>query len=291
MSVLCNKGYRILSVQHPPYYTFEDFLKGFDQFLDMVGLNNIHIFGVSLGGFLSLLYCQYKPSRVESIILCNAFCDTTYFVDNAPCMAMFPYMPAFMLRKLILANFPTGTLEPDIANSVDFMVLLLDKLNQEDLSSRLTLNCLPCNLKKISIPEKRILIVDCLDEVAVPTKLREQLYATYNNTKKAFMKLGGNFPYLAYGDEINLYIEVHLRKFAFGESKDEDSDDETHTTTRNTTTATTTSTTTTTKAVVTPSNPPETVESETVESKKKEPEELKDAVFTKPVIQTQDDAY
>jgi len=129
-----------------------------------------------------------------------------------------------------------------------------------------------------------------LDEVAVPTKLREQLYATYNNTKKAFMKLGGNFPYLAYGDEINLYIEVHLRKFAFGESKDEDSDDETHTTTRNTTTATTTSTTTTTKAVVTPSNPPETVESETVESKK-EPEELKDAVFTKPVIQTQDDAY
>jgi len=59
------------------------------------------------------------------------------------------------------------------------------------------------------------------------------------------MKLGGNFPYLAYGDEVNLYIEVHLRKFAFGESKDEDSDDESNTTTRNTTTATTTSTTTT----------------------------------------------
>jgi len=250
----------------------------------MISLNNIHLFGVSLGGFLSLLYCQYKPTRVESLLLCNAFCDTSYFVENAPCMAMFPYMPAFMLRKLILANFPSGTLEGDIANSVDFMVLLLEKLNQEDLSSRLTLNCSPCNLKKVPLPDKRILIIDCLDEVAVPTKLREQLYATYPNAKMAFMKIGGNFPYLAFGDEVNLYIEVHLRKFAFGESKDEDSDEERATTTTTTTTATATAATTTTTNT-TPAN-------NTVEEPKKEPEELKNSTFTQPAVSTpDDDAY
>ena len=35
---------------------------------------------------------------------------------------MFSVMPEFMLKRMILQNFPTGALDLDVANSVDFMV-------------------------------------------------------------------------------------------------------------------------------------------------------------------------
>ncbi|KAJ1470017.1 hypothetical protein T484DRAFT_1849506 [Baffinella frigidus] len=36
MQGLCPKGYRVISAQHPPYYTVNEFVLGLDAFLDAV---------------------------------------------------------------------------------------------------------------------------------------------------------------------------------------------------------------------------------------------------------------
>lgn len=48
--------------------------------------------------------------------------------------------PEFMLKRILLSNFPQGDLPPHIADSVDFVVEQLETMDHASLSSRLTLN-------------------------------------------------------------------------------------------------------------------------------------------------------
>jgi len=169
-------------------------------------------------GFQAQLFAQYKPQKISSLILCNTFADTAHYKDNAPCVEIFPFMPEFMLKRVVLENLPKGNLEAEIADSVDFMVEQLETLSQKELCSRLTLNCTipnqPLNPSSWSFNAKKILILDSIDEVAIPENLRSDVYKFYPEAKIAEMKSGGNFPYLSRSDEINMYIQVHLRSVA-----------------------------------------------------------------------------
>jgi len=212
---LCPKGYRVIAVQFPNYMNHEDFCKGFDRFLDKLSIDKVHLFGTSIGGYVAQCYTQYRPKRVLSLILCNTFSDTSYYAENAPCVPAFPYMPEFVLKRFVLANFPEKQMEAEIANSVDFMVEQMETLSQKEMASRLTLNCTQGNLKPAEwtiFDKSKITIIDCIDEVAVPPKLREEVYKYYPEAKIAELKTGGNFPYLSRSDEINMHIQVHLRR-------------------------------------------------------------------------------
>lgn len=214
MISLCPRGYRVISVQFDAYDTHQAWCKGFDRFLDKIAINKIHLLGTSLGGYLAQCYAQYRAARVESLILNNTFCDTQYFHDHAPCAAMFSIMPEFMLKRIILGNFPTTTLEMEVANSVDFMVEQLEVLTQSELAGRLTLNCTLGPLKpgSVTLSQDNITIIDCMDDVALTESQREEVYKFYPDARVAHLKTGGNFPYLSRADEFNMHIQVHLRR-------------------------------------------------------------------------------
>jgi maspardin len=52
-------------------------------------------------------------------------------------------------------------------------------------------------------------MMQVMDEVAVPLKLREEVQKFYPNARLGLLKSGGNFPYLSRADEVNMLIEVH----------------------------------------------------------------------------------
>jgi len=214
MISLCPRGYRVISVQFDAYDTHQAWCKGFDRFLDKIAVNKVHLLGTSLGGYLAQCYAQYRAARVESMVLNNGFCDTQYFHDHAPCAAMFAIMPEFMLKRIILGNFPTSTLEVEVANSVDFMVEQLEVLTQSELAGRLTLNCTLGPLKpgSVTLSQEHITIIDTLDDVALTENLREEVYKFYPDARVAHLKTGGNFPYLSRADEFNMHLQVHLRR-------------------------------------------------------------------------------
>eukprot|EP01112_Ceratiomyxa_fruticulosa_P019450 TRINITY_DN6364_c0_g1_i1.p1 TRINITY_DN6364_c0_g1~~TRINITY_DN6364_c0_g1_i1.p1 ORF type:complete len:360 (+),score=74.21 TRINITY_DN6364_c0_g1_i1:199-1278(+) len=222
---LCPKGYRIISVQFGTYDTHLDFCKGLDRFLDKLNVSKAHFFGTSLGGFLAQSYAKYRPSRVASMILNGAFCDTQFFHDNAPCAPMFSIMPEFMLKRILLANFPMSKLEAEIANSVDFMVEQLESLPGNELASRLILNTLLSDLKpgEITINQEAITLLETLDDVVLPENVREEVHKYYPNARVAQLKSGGNFPYLSRAEEVNMHIEVHLRKLGYVTGSDSES--------------------------------------------------------------------
>ncbi len=75
---------------------------------------------------------------------------------------MFSVMPEFMLKRIILSNFPTANLEAEIANSVDFMVEQLEAMTQSELAGRLTLNCVlgPVKPGAVTLSPDHITIID-----------------------------------------------------------------------------------------------------------------------------------
>lgn len=65
----------------PPYWTVDEWCRGFRDLLTCLSLEKVHLFGAALGGFLAQKFAEYtRPCpRVASLILCNTFTDTTVF--------------------------------------------------------------------------------------------------------------------------------------------------------------------------------------------------------------------
>jgi len=213
---LPTKGYRLISVDAADYELHIDWCKGLDLFLDAINVSKAHFFGVGLGGYLLQLYSSWRPNRVLSLILCNTFCDTTYYKDRAPCAAMFHVMPLFMLQRTLLNNFPKEKLSVRVAEAVDFMVEEIEHFTQPILASRLILNCTDGLLKPQNVTnhfdDAKITILQTSNQTSVPVSLQNEVAKFYPNAKLAMIKGCGDFPFLSAFDEINLHMEVHLRR-------------------------------------------------------------------------------
>ncbi|KAJ4459545.1 putative Alpha/beta-Hydrolases superfamily protein [Paratrimastix pyriformis] len=206
---LVGRGVRLVAVQFPAYSTHDEWIQGFDELLDHLHITKCHLLGASLGGFLAMLYARFHGSRLGSLFLVNSFYDNATL--RAP-LDQFDFSASFLLKRSILKNFATGNLEERIADSVDFMVDMIDSLSREEVASRLKLNCGEAYVGTPQVPEENITILETLDYNAVPEGLRAQLRERFPGAKVVYMKTGGDFPYLARPDEVNMNIMVHLRR-------------------------------------------------------------------------------
>jgi len=207
-------GYRVIAIDIPPFWSLMAFCDCFTKLLHFLDLKKVHIFGASIGGYLAQKYVEYSfaDRQVASLILCNSFVNTSIF-DRDEASLMYWALPSVVLKRMILGGFPKNLTDSEVVDSVDFMVEQLDALSQEQLASRLTLNCTlsTCDTRKVaSLP---ITIIDVFDECAISPAARDSMYRAYPNARRSSLKSGGNFPYLSRAAETNLHIKLHLRQF------------------------------------------------------------------------------
>ncbi|KAF6983248.1 hypothetical protein CFC21_001479, partial [Triticum aestivum] len=122
------------------------------------------------------------------------------------------WTPSFLLKRYLLTGIRDGPHEPFIADSVDFVVGQVETLSREDLSSRLILNVNVASVGSLSLPDSFITIMDTNDYSAVPQQLKDQVNERYPSAKRAVLRTGGDFPFLSRPDEVNLYLQLHLRR-------------------------------------------------------------------------------
>jgi len=212
---LSAKGVRVISAEHPVYWSVSEWCAGFKRLIDHLELEKVHLFGASLGGFLAQKFAESTSNcpRVASLVLCNTFSDTSVFKYNDS-STLFWLLPSLLLKKMILDHFTPRHFDKGIIDSVDFMVEKLDSLSQQDLASRLTMNCINSYVEPQKLAYiKFVTIIDVFDEYALSSPVREELYKCYPTAKLAHLKSGGNFPYLSRSDEVNLHLQIHLRHF------------------------------------------------------------------------------
>lgn len=211
---LSSQGYRVITVEYPVLWTVDEWCESFLKLINYLGLDKIHCFGASLGGFLAQKFAEKtsKNPRVASIFLCNSFTDTSAFKQTKAAKTFWT-MPTFLLKRQVLINLPTDNLDPEVAKSIDFMVDRMDSLSRGQLASRLTLNCLDSYVEPQKLKDVYITVMDVFDESALSQLVKEELYKCYPDAKRAHLKDGGNFPYLSRSTEVDLHLQIHLRVF------------------------------------------------------------------------------
>lgn len=209
---LSMKGYRVISVDIPRVFNHQEWIHSFEKFLDTVNVHHVHLYGTSLGGFLALIFAQHRPRRVKSLVLSNSFLDTQKFAAAMPWSPIVSWTPSFLLKRYILTGIREGPHEPFIADSVDFVVGQVETLSREDLASRLTLNVSPAAVGPLLLSDSFITIMDTNDFCAIPQQLKDQVCERFPGARRAILRTGGDFPFLSRSDEVNLYLQLHLRR-------------------------------------------------------------------------------
>ena len=182
---LSSRGYRVISASWPPYWTVKEWVDGFLAFLDAMHIERAHVFGASLGGMLALQFATEHPSRVDSLILCNAFVDTLPFVKSALWTQSLYFMPEFVVKEVMLQSFPAVSF---YADTIDFVVTQLHTLTAGDVASRLTLNSTQHVVGKLErIDQSRVLLILPQDEVTLPEQQKERLLLALPDAKQAMM--------------------------------------------------------------------------------------------------------
>lgn len=128
---LSTKGYRIITLSYPVYWNLDDFVKGFAKLIDHLGLEKVHLFGASLGGYLAQKFAEQTidTNRVQSLFLCNSFHDTSIF-KNTTKSSLYWTLPTFMLRRMLIQHLPADELEINVAQATDFIVNRMDMLTR-----------------------------------------------------------------------------------------------------------------------------------------------------------------
>ncbi|GLT78345.1 hypothetical protein SLA2020_498840 [Shorea laevis] len=209
---LSMKGYRVISVDIPRAWNHHEWIQSFEKFLDAINVHHIHLYGTSLGGFLAQLFAQHRPRRVQSLILSNTFLETRSFAAAMPWAPVVSWTPSFLLKRYILTGIRDGPHEPFIADSVDFVVSQVETLSKDDLASRLSLTIDAASVGSLLLSDSFITIMDTNDYSATPQELKDQLSERYSGARRAYLKSGGDFPFLSRPDEVNLHLQLHLRR-------------------------------------------------------------------------------
>ncbi|KAJ4952459.1 hypothetical protein NE237_029291 [Protea cynaroides] len=214
------KGYRVISVDIPRIWNYSEWVLAFEKFLDAIDVHYVHLYGTSLGGFLAQLFALHRPRRVKSLILSNSFLETGSFVAAMPWAPVVKWTPSFLLKRYVLTGIRDGPHEPFIADSVDFVVSQVETLSREDLAARLSLNADAASVGPLLLSDSFITIMDTNDYCATPQQLKEQLAERYPGARRAYLKTGGDFPFLSRTDEVNLHLQLHLRRVGVEASPD-----------------------------------------------------------------------
>ncbi|CAA7410835.1 unnamed protein product [Spirodela intermedia] len=209
---LSMKGYRVVSVDIPRVWNHHEWIQAFEKFLDAINVHHVHLYGTSLGGFLAQIFAQHRPRRVKSLVLSNSFLDSNNFSAAMPWSPIVSWTPSFLLKRYILSGIHDGPHEPFIADAVDFVVGQIETLSRDDLSSRLTLNAAPASVGSLLLSDSFVTLMDTNDYCAVPQPLKDQVGERYPGARRAILKSGGDFPFLSRPDEVNLYLQLHLRR-------------------------------------------------------------------------------
>ncbi|XP_043698456.1 maspardin isoform X3 [Telopea speciosissima] len=210
--LLSMKGYRVISIDIPRIWNHNEWVLALEKFLDAIDVHHVHLYGTSLGGFLAQLFAQHRPRRVKSLILSNSFLETRSFAAAMPWAPVVRWTPSFLLKRYVLIGIRDGPHEPFIADSVDFVVSQVETISREDLASRLSLTADAASVGPLLLSDSFITIMDTNDYCATPQQLKEQLGERYPGARRASLKTGGDFPFLSRPDEVNLHLQLHLRR-------------------------------------------------------------------------------
>jgi maspardin len=217
MLALAERGYRVIAPQLPVYWSVPDFCDGLHMFLDALHVRRVHMYAAGLGGFLALQFTARRPERVASVALTHAFLSTAsvdHKVVYSP--SVLRWLPDFLVRRAVRSLCPKGPAGLRIAEAAEFVIQNTMTASRDELASRLALMVTDSSVaERLRVPEDRMTLIDA-SELAPPpaAPASDEARQMLPDARRALLKSGGDFPYLASADEVTMHLVVHLRRNA-----------------------------------------------------------------------------
>lgn len=205
-------GFRVVALTLPPVSDMEELGRIVIGLLDALGIVSAVLLGSGMGGFVVQVAARLSPAHVAGLVLVNTFVDLGHFSGDLTCVPLISFMPDLIIRKKLLARLPSTELEPGIRDSVDFVVSTSESLSRSMLVARCRALASDYSLDgPVPTPQSAILVIDAMDDVAVPDRAREEVSLFYPQARVAELKDGGNFPHLSRASEVHMHIKLLYR--------------------------------------------------------------------------------
>jgi maspardin len=215
LELLANE-FHLISISYPAVHNLEDLASGLEALLEQEGVENYHVVGSSLGGYLAQYLTSRYPNQILSAVFSNTFGPTIPFFRTALILRfaimLLPMTTLLSIFHLLsrLWLVPTGGYEPLLA------AYLLEYshtgLTKDDLRARLscaTQSFLPPQSDKLGFP---ILIIESDNDPLIRPEIRRALRELYPQAQTFTFKQGGHFLPLS---QAKIYIKV-LHQFLLG---------------------------------------------------------------------------
>lgn len=110
---------------------------------------------------------------------------------------------------------PKGRVTLELANAAELAIGHTMLSPRDELASRLALSMADSSVvNRLHIPQSAITIIDTLDRSPAALDHTHRTIGHLPNARRAFLKFGGEFPYISVPDEVNVHLIVHLRRHA-----------------------------------------------------------------------------
>lgn len=155
--------------------------------------------------------------------------------------AILRWLPPFLVRSAMRALLPSGRTSTEQAQAAEFLITQTMSESRDVLAARLALVVTASKQASASAkppapfffsPRRRtdtsktsqsvsvvpnpnvVTLIDTLDRTQSALALSDHVATNLRTARRAFLKEGGDFPYLSAPDDVNVHLVVHLRRHA-----------------------------------------------------------------------------
>ncbi len=197
---------RVISLTVPPSLDIIRLADGLKALFDVLGVDKAHLLGSSLGGFLVQHFAARHPERIEKLYVANTLLDPKSKDLRGPLPAEAKQMTPKQHLTKAYANI-AGMPAPDAGFRLLKTVLKdnADRLGGKWLKSRVLVVRDGPAVPRLTLPQSRIIVLDCGDDPVVAPKVLAAVRKRYPKAAHFHLEIGGHFPYVTRPDA---YLEL-----------------------------------------------------------------------------------
>jgi maspardin len=206
----------LISISYPPIHSLEGLATGLEALLQQEEVENYHVVGSSLGGYLAQYLVSKNPDRIYSAVFSNTFAPTTPVFWTVPVLRfaikLLPMTILLSIFRLLLRVWlvPVGGDDPLLAAYL--FEYSHTGLIKDDLRARLSCSTqpfLPPQPDRLGVP---ILIIESDNDPLIRPEIRRALRELYPQAQRYTFKQSGHFLSLS---QAKTFAEV-LSQFLIG---------------------------------------------------------------------------
>lgn len=191
--------YRVISMWYPGLSDPAQLADGLAAVLDRLGVEKVHVFGGSFGGYWAQFFAARHPQRIEKLYVATSFVDAAVLQQRGKPAAELAATPAETIKAQRIAMVQQWP-ESRVKSTV---LALTQRQEADNLKARVIGIATAAPVPPLALSPERIIVIDCEDDSVIPPAMRQQVRERYAASKHYMLPRGGHFPALANPEAVN----------------------------------------------------------------------------------------